>query len=395
MVQNAGLGVGSLLRQRREELGQDIEAVSRQLRIRAIYIRAIEEGRLQDLPGTAYAVGFVRTYADFLGFDGNIVVADYRDELGQRTRTEPVSWRMEERESHFPGGRLLIVCLILAGIGYGGWYYLSNTPTGAGLIESVPDYLKKNGGEAETSQPAEAPKTAETAPAETGEGTAGESTAGEGAASAPAESAPATTDDATTATGGTTPDSGTAGEATTSPEAGTASGGEAAQTGSTEGSNASSTPSTEGTGSPAPAESTGNAAAPASGEANQTAATESGTASPDVAAAAASTATRVNIHAKLESWVQIVDKDGKPILSRVLRAGETYSVPDQAGLVMSTGNAGGIEMLLDGKPLQNLGAVGLVRRNISLDPDKLASGAAFLKTPTPSPASGGSDNSGD
>jgi cytoskeleton protein RodZ len=183
MVQNAGLGVGSLLRQRREELGQDIEAVSRQLRIRAIYIRAIEEGRPQDLPGTAYAVGFVRTYAEFLGLDGNIVVADYRDELGQRTRTEPVSWRMEEREGHFPGGKLLIVCLVLAGIGYGGWYYLSNTPTGAGLIESVPDYLKKSDSGAETGQPDEAPKAAETAPATTGEGTAGESTAGESTAS--------------------------------------------------------------------------------------------------------------------------------------------------------------------------------------------------------------------
>jgi cytoskeleton protein RodZ len=403
MVQNAGLGVGSLLRQRREELGQDIDAVSRQLRIRAIYIRAIEEGRLQDLPGTAYAVGFVRTYADFLGFDGNIVVADYRDELGQRTRTEPVSWRMEERESHFPGGKLLIVCLILAGIGYGGWYYLSNTPTGAGLIESVPDYLKKNSGEAETGQPAEAPKTAETAPATAGAGTAGESTTGEsttgeGTAGTPADSAPPSGDGSTATTGTATPDTGTAGEATTDSGTGAATSGEAAQTGGTEDSGASSTPSAEGTGTTAPADSTANTPTPtAPGEANQTAAApvESGTASPDVAAAAASTATRVNIHAKLESWVQIVDKDGKPILSRVLRAGETYSVPDEAGLVMSTGNAGGIEMLLDGKPLQNLGAVGLVRRNISLDPDKLASGAAFLKTPSPAAASGGSDNSGD
>ncbi|MDY0882485.1 RodZ domain-containing protein [Dongia soli] len=390
MVQNAGLGVGSLLRQRREELGQDIEAVSRQLRIRAIYIRAIEEGRLQDLPGTAYAVGFVRTYADFLGFDGNSVVADYRDELGQRTRTEPVSWRMEERESHFPGGKLLIVCLILAGIGYGGWYYLSNTPTGAGLIESVPDYLKKGGGEAETKQPAEAPKTAQTAPSTSGEGAAGETPT-----SSSPESAQNTAD--SSASGATTAETGSAGETTNNSDNGAATGGET-QTGGTEENTTSSTPSTEGTEPTAPADTSASPAEPAgSDEAAQTAAApaESGTASPDVAAAAASTATRVNIHAKLESWVQIVDRDGKPILSRVLRAGETYSVPDQPGLVMSTGNAGGIEMLLDGKPLQNLGAVGLVRRNISLDPDKLASGAAFLKTPAPAPASGGSGNSGD
>ena len=64
-------GVAALLRRRREELGRDVPTVARQLRIRAVYITAIEEGRLQDLPGTAYAVGFVRAYADYLGLDGS------------------------------------------------------------------------------------------------------------------------------------------------------------------------------------------------------------------------------------------------------------------------------------------------------------------------------------
>jgi cytoskeleton protein RodZ len=400
MVQNAGLGVGALLRQRREELGQDIEAVSRQLRIRAIYIKAIEEGRLQDLPGTAYAVGFVRTYADFLGFDGNSVVADYRDELAQRTRTEPVSWRMEERESHFPGGKLLLACVVLAGLAYGGWYYLSNTPSGAGLIESVPDYLKKNsGGEGQSGTAGEAPKAGETA-SPTGDQAASSAAP----QSEPAANAPATPDNATTGTAGsadegaspaapaTDQSAGGTEENATAPQASDGAAGEGAAAGAESATGQpGSEPSTAETTESQPAEQPA-----ASSEAGQTATpAESGTASPDVAAAAASTATRVNIHAKLESWVQIVDKDGKTILSRVLRAGETYAVPDEAGLVMSTGNAGGIEMLLDGKPLQNLGAVGLVRRNIPLDPEKLASGAAFLKTPSPAPASGGAGNSAD
>src|SRR6202012_2874631 len=63
-------GIGGLLRRRREEIQQDIEDVSRQLRIRSVYLRAIEEGRFQELPGAAYAVGFVRAYADYLGLDG-------------------------------------------------------------------------------------------------------------------------------------------------------------------------------------------------------------------------------------------------------------------------------------------------------------------------------------
>jgi cytoskeleton protein RodZ len=117
----------------------------------------------------------------------------------------------------------------------------------------------------------------------------------------------------------------------------------------------------------------------------------SGEAAPGVAAAATSSPTRISIRAKLESWVQINDKDGKPILSRVLRAGETYAVPDEKGLVMSTGNAGGIEMVVDGKTLPTLGSVGLVKRNIVLDADKLGSGSVQTKSPGKSdPASDGS-----
>ena len=110
-----------------------------------------------------------------------------------------------------------------------------------------------------------------------------------------------------------------------------------------------------------------------------------------MAAAATSSPTRISIRAKLESWVQINDKDGKPVLSRVLRAGETYAVPDEKGLVMNTGNAGGIEMVVDGKTLPSLGSVGLVKRNILLDADKLASGNVQTKAPAKNePASDGS-----
>ncbi len=100
-----------------------------------------------------------------------------------------------------------------------------------------------------------------------------------------------------------------------------------------------------------------------------------------MAAAATSSTTRISVHAKLESWVQVNDKDGKPVMSRVLRAGETYAVPDQKGLILNTGNAGGIEIVIDGKTLPSLGSIGLVRRNISLDADKLATGGVPAKVP--------------
>ena len=50
--------VGALLAETRIGFGQSIDEVSSALRIRPVFLRAIEEARHQDLPGLAYAVGF-------------------------------------------------------------------------------------------------------------------------------------------------------------------------------------------------------------------------------------------------------------------------------------------------------------------------------------------------
>jgi hypothetical protein len=86
--------IGAMLRRRREEVGQDLATISAVTHIRPIYLKAIEEGRRKDLPGTAYMIGYIRTYADYLGFDGNRLITDYHAELaGQRRapdkRVEP------------------------------------------------------------------------------------------------------------------------------------------------------------------------------------------------------------------------------------------------------------------------------------------------------------------
>jgi cytoskeleton protein RodZ len=86
---------------------------------------------------------------------------------------------------------------------------------------------------------------------------------------------------------------------------------------------------------------------------------------------------KVVVRARLESWVQVTNAKKEVMFSRVLRVGETYTVPDEKGLTLTTGNAGGIDILLDGKKLKSLGAVGLVKRDIPLDPKKLKDGTAF------------------
>jgi cytoskeleton protein RodZ len=88
-------------------------------------------------------------------------------------------------------------------------------------------------------------------------------------------------------------------------------------------------------------------------------------------------AAKVVIRANRDSWIEIRDKDDAVVLQRVLRQGETFNVPDQKGLIMTTGNAGGIVIELEGRPLQALGSLGVVKRGIKLDPAALSDGSAF------------------
>ena len=80
---------------------------------------------------------------------------------------------------------------------------------------------------------------------------------------------------------------------------------------------------------------------------------------------------RVQIKAKEEVWIEIWDDD-TAVDSKVLKKGETYDVPENsAALTLKTGNAGGMDVIVDGKVLKPLGPVGSIRSNISLDPEKL------------------------
>jgi cytoskeleton protein RodZ len=94
-------------------------------------------------------------------------------------------------------------------------------------------------------------------------------------------------------------------------------------------------------------------------------------------AALPATGTRIRINARLDTWIKITDRNGRSVINRVLNAGEGYDVPDEAGLEMITGNAGGMDILVDGAAIPPLGEPGKVRRDVELDPEKLKAGTAI------------------
>ena len=92
---------------------------------------------------------------------------------------------------------------------------------------------------------------------------------------------------------------------------------------------------------------------------------------------AAGGAGRIVVKAKTNSWIQVRDDAaGELVLTRMLMSGDSYIVPDRSGLTLSTGNAGALEILVDGEPVPAVGGEGTVRRRIVLDAERLKSGTA-------------------
>ena len=109
--------IGNSLREARERQGLGYPEIELATKIRARYIRALEEEDFTSIPGDAYIRGFLRTYAEYLGLNGDVYVDEYasrfitswRDELPPR----PERRRIRTRER--PIGRRAVL-LVLAGI---------------------------------------------------------------------------------------------------------------------------------------------------------------------------------------------------------------------------------------------------------------------------------------
>ncbi len=84
------------------------------------------------------------------------------------------------------------------------------------------------------------------------------------------------------------------------------------------------------------------------------------------------TSNRITLEIVDASWVEIRNAQGSAILRQVLKPGDVYLVPNETGLVMATGNAGGIRVKVDGKDGKTLGEAGQIKRKIALNPATLA-----------------------
>jgi cytoskeleton protein RodZ len=87
-------GIGGILREARNRRQLDLSEVEGAIKIRTRYLLAMENEEWDVLPGGAYTRGFIRTYASYLGLDGDRIAEDFRNATagGERmARAEPVA----------------------------------------------------------------------------------------------------------------------------------------------------------------------------------------------------------------------------------------------------------------------------------------------------------------
>ena len=150
--------VGEELREARNALGVSLEDAAAQLRINKRYLQALEEGRVKDLPGAAYAVGFVRSYATALGLDPDEAVRRFRDVSGPAvTKSGDLVFPEPVPRRGIPTGVLAALGLALAMGGYIAWYQWSGR--GERVVDAVPPLPPR------LERAAEGPVTQETPPA--------------------------------------------------------------------------------------------------------------------------------------------------------------------------------------------------------------------------------------
>lgn len=365
--------VGADLRAARERLGWPVETMAAGLRIRVAFLTALEAGRVADLPGNAYAIGFLRSYANALGLDPDEVTRRFRAEADDVNRMTELSFPAPVPSRGVPAGAVVLLGVVLAIGAYVGWYRLSGN--GELPPEVVPPVPTRLAPLAERAVPP--------APVPPGVANPGASAPGGGAAVTSGTVGPAPL---TATAAGAGPTAALSAAATPSPASASGASASAMSGSPTSGlpSSASLAAATPGSG----AGLTGTAGRPEPTPMASVSPTQAAAAT-TMPPAAAATQPRIVLSASADAWLQVRDKTGQVLLNRVLHAGEFWAVPAQANLVLTTGNAGGTDILVDGTAIVPLGASGAVRHDIPLDPDLLKAGklsAAALPLTTASSA---------
>ncbi len=336
-VVSGDMNAAAQLRAAREAKGLTLENVASSIHLRVSQIRAIEEGDINHLPGMAYAVGFVRSYANFLKLNSADVVARFKADHGGVTKIKAqLNFPEPMNESRTPSPIIIGVATICVIVLLSVWAIFSG---GDDTVDNIDTAA------VEEQQPID------TLPVETETSVAGE---------------PVTTT-TETVIASETPAAEPVVETTTPVTA-----------------VAPTTVASQPVVAPAPVKTAVVETAPVAVAPVIVAAPVKAVETQPAPVAVNQTPveteeqivvkppkTRVVLQANETSWVQVTDTKGAVILKKVMKPGEKFYVPDRANLSLVTSNAGGLVVLVDGEATAELGRDGDIVRNVSLNPETL------------------------
>ena len=115
--------IGNSLREARLRQGLDFPEIEQATKIRGKYLRALEEEQFDVLPAQTYVKGFLRSYADYLGLDGQLYVDEFnsryvRGEIEDEEEREQFRPRVSTpgRGGAFPGRAIMLTVAAIAAL---------------------------------------------------------------------------------------------------------------------------------------------------------------------------------------------------------------------------------------------------------------------------------------
>jgi cytoskeleton protein RodZ len=134
--------VGHVLKYARQKANISLDEVSWNLRISKIYLEAIEDSRSDALLERVYTLGFVRSYAAYLGLNADEIVGRFKAEVFGDHQFEPLVFLAPEAEASSPRGTIILLSSMVALLCIGGWYMYSHQSE-APIVKEIPSELQK------------------------------------------------------------------------------------------------------------------------------------------------------------------------------------------------------------------------------------------------------------
>ena len=328
--------VGAELAEARRQRGLRQSDIAERLRILPEHITAIEQGNLSLLPSITYVIGYVRSYANLVGADGSTLCRMLRDSLSENEMKPDYAFVQDKARPNTNAGFVAAGALVVCLLAYSGWYIANVSPSAPQseiqLANTTPEEteallsatditeLEENTGQVSS------PSVISAQPTVAGVG----------------EPAPENTLTAGTGTAQNTDIQGVTNPAGTN-----------------------LTPEMAGAGETPLASDDEKLLSPGATEPADTAAVS--TTATQAMAVGRVPDQEMTIRAVATSWVEITRADGSRVSAWLMKKDESYTIPGGDDLYLTTGNAGGLEIMLGQDETFLLGAWGETLQELPLD----------------------------